>query len=336
MSWARKRRDATVRERHAVVRTEPTAVFALSFAVLRVGHVLLNRILRFASVRGVPLPYGRVSALLAAIILCCSASGEDFAPKFTALADQWEAQGKTAEAKVARDWTPSTKNRQILYSFLPDDAPPPSLDPEFTAEFQQLRVAYAEELFKTAYKQVMANNEADGFQTLHHVLRESPDHGLARLALGHWRRKDKAWSTDFGEQIAGVSGTTPHPKLGWPARSYSRVTSSHFEIVTNGNVADARKVAAELEQLYCAWRQVFYTQVALPGALAARVKNGTMEPIFPDRKTKHKVVLFKAKADYEAKLRPQLPGIENTTGLYFDKDRTSYLYVAPPTDRVGA
>ncbi len=330
-------RDATVRERPADGWAESGAIFELSCAAMCFAFVWRSRVLRFASGRGLSLPCGRVSAVFGAIFLCCCCvahAAEDVAAKFSTLADQWEAKGKTAEAKLAREWLPPTKNRQILYSFLPADAPLPPIDPTFETEFRQIRDAYAEELFRTAYKQINAKDDAAAFQMLHQVIRESPDHAAARYLLGHVRQRDKAWRTDFSEQITGTAVTIPHPKLGWPARSYSKVTSSHFEILTNGNIAEARKVAAELEQLYCTWRQVFYAQTARPGALAARAKGG-MEPLFAERKAKHKVVLFRSKADYVTKLRPQLAGIESTTGLYFDQDRVSYFYVAPPTDRLA-
>ena len=255
--------------------------------------------------------------------------------KLQSLAEKWNDRGDGEEAKQTRAWFVPMLDRRIV--LFPTTRPlelrgsRPKIAADWEAEFAELRKTQAAALFTLA-EQRAKNEPAAAYRLLHEVLREDPEHAPARKALGHQLLPNKRWLTELGPVPEIHQSTINHSTLGWNRGKYWRIESAHFSIATSHSPAEGIYLADELERLHNVWRQVCYSIISRPGALAARL-NGSNEPLFKERK--HKVVLFRDRDEYLAMLGPVQPKIGLTTGIYYDKDQTTYFYAAGAGKKVA-
>jgi len=100
--------------------------------------------------------------------------------------------------------------------------------------------------------------------------------------------------------------------LRWEAGTYRRVTSRHYELLTNSPAGAGRKMVATLESLH---------------ALAQPLLLVTSErPTIPSRRPL-RVVLFADRDQYVQHLQGSNPRIAETVGYYDPNQRTSFFYV---------
>ncbi len=234
------------------------------------------------------------------------------------LADRYRAANRMKMADQVAGWEISTADdRDLLY--LPDLAISKKVsldnDDPIDVSFLRLRERRAESLWLKAQAAAESGEIAFAFRLMHHVLREDPQHELARHALS---RLEPGGATRISK------GTGREKRLGWPAGRYWRSQSAHFSIITNAGRDDAAAIANLFESYHSAWRQLFLTHWSSDRDVKA-VFDG--RPLRSPGRRRHQVVLFADRQEFIRTLRPLEPRIEMATGVYRDKDRTTYLYV---------
>jgi hypothetical protein len=250
-----------------------------------------------------------------------------FAKKLTDLASKCDELGLKEQAAATRAWfVPRHSGR--LYLFLPtdgEDAPAknaPEIVQQWHRKLTELRRQQAAALFELAGCELAAQRPAEAYRLLFEVLREDPDHADARRILGYTKLRSGQWSNPYGG--TAQPSATDHPRLSWRRRTYWRLTTDHYQIVTNHSPKEALELGRHLEDLHALWRQAFFAYWTSGEALAHRFAGGE-EPL-SRKEARLSVVLFKNRQEYLAHLAPAEPKIGLTTGYYRDQDRTAWFY----------
>lgn len=174
--------------------------------------------------------------------------------------------------------------------------------------------SYAEALIRLA-KRAVSEKPAWSYALLH----EAAYFGEENLA-------DKVVASKAVAPSARLASSN-HPRLGWKRRTYFRVTSPHYQVVTRDKKAGI-EVAQRLEMLYAVWRQVFFDFWSNDKKLSSSLKNE--KKLTPSLRL-HRVVLFGGKEEYVRYLQKSQPRIEITRGFYDLVARSSYFF---PSDDV--
>jgi hypothetical protein len=257
----------------------------------------------------------------------------EFAQQIAGLANKCDKLGLKEQAAVTRSWPiKRAGDRQYLFVPLENDpvavgADPPDLVRKWYDRFRQIRGQHADALFNLARKHLDAGQITKAYQLAYEAVRENPDHEEARTAIGYrmvngrWRRPGLPRRTR--------RPTVGHAKIGWPAGAYYRIDTAHFEIVTNTTPEQGNRFADQLEDLHTVWRQLFVrfwtNEASLDRWFAGKA-------IIAPPRLRHKMVLFKNRADYLETLRPVQPQIDITLGYYLPADKLSFFYM----DETGA
>ena len=135
--------------------------------------------------------------------------------------------------------------------------------------------------------------------------------------------------TEFKAPEARLA-TSKHPRLGWNRKSYYRVETTHWQIVSRDREAGI-EIAKRLESLYAVWQQLFFECWSSSTRLKQAVREA--KPVRPRRKkrTLNRVVMFADRAEYNEYLRARQPRIEITLGFYDFGDRTCYFFAGDET-----
>jgi hypothetical protein len=240
------------------------------------------------------------------------------------------------QAAITRGWlVERLPDRQTI--FLPPDAETVSLPAsapvvvtQWRAKFLELRRAQAEKLFALAREYLAADQPTKAYQTLYEVLRENPDHALARKILGY-RQLNNSWRLP-GASPAARRATIQHTLVkSFTPRNYWRVSTPHFSISTNTGSGPGLQFGQQLEELYTVWRQVFFRYWSTDDDLKAAFDDpGAALPLRPA----FEVVLLRHRADYLAALASAEPRLAVTQGIYLDKQKTAFFYLGD--DRADA
>jgi hypothetical protein len=262
-----------------------------------------------------------------------AAIDQRFADELETLAKKCESLKLDQQAQQTRAWL-IDRDPQRQYIFLPDQfdsKKPPAAAHEFVRfwhkHFLSVREKHAEELFELSKHLLEQHQPANAYQLLHEVLRDAPDHDEARRILGY-RKHLGSWRRE-ASRVSSRVARVRHALFDWPPRSYWRVETPHFEIATNLSVKEGKSLGEELELLYDVWQQMFYRYWASEQELVAAFE-GERRPKRPAKK--HRVVLFRNRADYVAQMQQHVPGIEVSSGFYAEKQRTSYFYAGDESD----
>ena len=252
---------------------------------------------------------------------------ESFRQQLAALADRCDQLGLAPQAHLTRAWfPPRLPDRQYLF-LVPgaDPARPDERAEKVVAQwydkFLEYRRARAERLWQLARRCLSENEGTAAYQLLHELLREDPDHAEARRVLGY-RRAAARWIAGE-ERLRAVPGKSAHARFGWRRNEYWGVESPHFRIVTSHSPQAALALAAQLEDLHCVWRQVFFPLWSSAEALRKRCA-GRAEPL--ETGGKHEVVLFRNREEYLAQLGSAEPQIGVSLGYYAKNSRIAFFY----------
>lgn len=228
----------------------------------------------------------------------------------------------TREAVVPRD-----PRRQ--YVFLPaesDPAKPPTDAPQIVqqwyAKFTAHRREQAEALFRLARSELQAGHPTRAYQLLHETLHTDPDHERVRGILGYrlvngrWRKPESVIRT---RQVP-----TANAELGFDAGRHWTSESESFRVTTNHSEEAGRRLAEKLEELHDVWRQLFFEHWSSAAVLTRRFAGQIPADRSPSR---HRVVLFRNRDEYLARLTRLEPQIELSVGIYLEAQKTAYFYV---------
>ena len=281
-----------------------------------------------------------------------------FARQLDDLADHCRDQGLRQQENATRNWLLRRDPwRQYFFDGmdsqkgnLADDAPQTAH--EWRAEFEKIRMAYAERLFAISQQSLDQGHAADAYRLLFAVLRENPKHARARTILGY-QLVDGVWHTPFEAQMMS-SGKTNHPTFGWLAHDHVhryengqryfrgrwvstadeerfrgrltngwRILTDHYVVHTNHSLEAGVALGRQLEALHTVWRQLFVQFYTTDKILARRIRGDSVK-LTPRRK--YKVVFFRNRDEYTRELRKFQPNIDLTLGIYLSRQRTAYFY----------
>lgn len=239
-----------------------------------------------------------------------------------------DAAKTTREAVIPRD-----PRRQ--YIFLPAESDPakpaadaPQIVQQWYARFTADRGKHAEALFELARSELRAGRPRRAYQLLHEVLHTDPDHERVRGILGYrldkgrWRKPESVVRT---RQVPIANA-----ELGFNAGRHWTTESEHFRVTTDHSENAGQQLIEKLEELHEVWQQLFFEHWSSAAVLTRRFEG----PVPADRSTnRNRVVLFRDREEYVARLKRLEPQIELTTGYYLEAQKTAYFYVdAEPCD----
>lgn len=190
------------------------------------------------------------------------------------------------------------------------------------------------------------------------ALRQAPDNAAARHVLGYERQGDQ-WVTTYQKRQL-ERGDVWHPRFGWIAEEdvarYEagerrdgrrwisaeqdaarhatiedgwRVRTDHFQVVTNHSLEAGAALAAELEQLFQVWRQLFAGYYLGDSEVRDRF---TGERDARTRSRPMNVIYHRTKDEYVDALRHKQPRVGQTLGIYFDDLREAHFFATDDGD----
>jgi hypothetical protein len=129
--------------------------------------------------------------------------------------------------------------------------------------------------------------------------------------------------------------------LGWNTGSYQQYDTPHFVLYSRGDQATSHRVAADLEQCYWVWTQMFFPMWEGRRQVAATIGQLPADQSVSDFLAAHRtdrlttrrklrVVLFRNLQEYRQTIT--VPGAERSTGFYNDSRKTMFLYAGDSDD----
>ncbi len=226
-----------------------------------------------------------------------------YAPRRTSVVDHAAAQALTEQAQQAADQGQVSRALQLATRALQQD-------PGNATCRQVLGYQSVDGQWLTAYQQKQI---ARGF-VWDHRFGWLKAEDLPRYEAGE-RRQGRRWfsAADDAAQHATIA-------TGWQVRT------DHFQVTTNHSLEAAARLAAELEQLFQVWRQLFAGYYLGEKEVRGRFV-GTRRARVQARP--FNVVYHRDKEGYVAALRRLQPRIAETLGIYFDDLREAHFYADP-------
>ena len=253
-----------------------------------------------------------------------------FLEQLEALASRCDRLGLGDAARVTRAWSVH-RNPDKYYAFLVPDrdavelgADAAKVREQWYAKFREIRAQRAEALWQLAGNALAAGRGQLAYGLSHEVLREDPDHQLARQALGY-RRQNGTWRGPLSPPRLW-RGRQRHPQFGWPARQYWLLETEHYRVETDDDRQAAVELAQVLEDLHAVWRQLFLPLWMNSSQLHEAWRTSG---VFPTPGRSHRVVLFRDRDQYIKRLARVEPQIDITLGIYRHAERTAYFYGGP-------
>lgn len=243
------------------------------------------------------------------------------------LAGRCEQLKLEQQATISREWF-TRRDPRRNYLFLPPTSDEfvvgdqgALIEQQWSRRFRQLREGQAAFLFELSSKMLNSGRADLAFQLLHEVLHENPDHAEARRILGY-RRLNGQWRRPTGDITATIARSR-HSDFPWPPGGYWQINSQHFRIITNGDKEAAIKLAGNLERLFDVWKQLYFDYWSNRDSLQRLFDNDSVPRT---SRKKHVVVLFASRDEYNAALRDDFPGIEQSLGFYSSIRKESMLF----------
>ncbi len=251
-------------------------------------------------------------------------------------------------------------------SVLGPPADAPAKEAEWLKRLAAVRRAQAERLLALARQALKAARLSLSLELANEALREDPDHAELRRIFGYVAHQEadgpKTWRTPW-EAAQLAKGLVWHDSFGWLAKDnvarYERgerlaapgkwvtaaaaaaarreiekgwkIETEHFTVLTNHGLESGVALAARLERLHEAWRQVFAGYRLNETQIAAAFKPGAKTPL-PQERRKYAVTFFRDRDDYRRALRGEIPDNLVTTGIYLGAKKRAYFFHDPEAD----
>lgn len=214
---------------------------------------------------------------------------------------------------------------------------------------RSVRERYAADLFQLAAKCKRVGYRSFAYSLIREAADHDSDHPQVRKLLGYVRHGDewvtpvaqallkqhKVWHDDFGwipknhvdRYEAGernVDGrwmsAEKEAELRRDFRRAWEIRTDHYVIKTNHSLERGVELGVALEEFYRYFMQAFNgffdTGDDFPGAAAANFRP-------------YVVHYYRTEAEYDETLKPKIPQIEITNGLYYTSDRVAYFFDDP-------
>jgi hypothetical protein len=284
----------------------------------------------------------------------------EYAAELAGLATWCDEQGLAAEAQKTRSWLHARDPnklyvavlpKEVGYSELADDATPNVV--EWHTRFMRLRREQAGALYDHARRAIRGNRASLAFDLVLAALRENADHEAIRRILGYQAYRGE-WRTAY-EVRRLRNKQVWHEKFGWLPASYVRryeagqrvlngrwisaeedaalrrdinhgwdIETEHYTVRTNHSIEAGVELCRQLERLYGVWKQLFAPYYLSEAQVMALFAGSARSPAA--RSQRHHVVYFRDQDDYIRSLKPALPEIEISVGVYVDGTRRAYFF----------
>lgn len=222
-----------------------------------------------------------------------------------------------------------------------------------------LRQEYAKDLFVLAKRAARQQRGTLAVQIAMAALHADPDHVLLRSAFGFIKYKSE-WRTPW--EIAKLEDDfVDHPIFGWIAKKavpryeagerfheerwMSRaeearlrlsiekawiIESERFLIATNHSLEEGVRLRRRLEDLYRAWKMLFF-RFNTEDAVLSAMFSGNRKPTLGSA-PRSRIVVYRDKADFQREQEQELGrfALESIAGFYSAKRRTCYFYSVDP------
>ena len=249
--------------------------------------------------------------------------------------------------------------RQVLAPITADRIYLPRLPLEVGAlekvpALREIREQYAEEQFQRARRAAEKKRGNLAMQLAIAAIEANPDHEEIRKLFG-FRRHDNCWRTVW-EVERLQKGFVDHPRFGWITKEHVlryeagerffknrwvsvvdeanlranidngwEVDSEHYRLQTNHSLEEGVRLSRRMEHLYRAWKLLFFRFLLSDETLSKMFKE-TGPSSAPPR---HRVLLYRNKADYVANLRtiePNTEILEMSGGYYRPATKMAYFF----------
>lgn len=290
-----------------------------------------------------------------------------YAAQLEELAEWCDRRQLPEQARQTRRWLRPRHPYKLFIPILPVEVgppPPPAGASDDLAEwherFWRMRREQAKELFVLSRQAIRAEQASLAFDLLLASLREDPDYEPVRRLLGFQRYRNQ-WHTAY-EVHKLRSGEVWHDKFGWLPRGYVRryeegmrrvgnewmtaeeaamhhrdirrgwdIETEHYTIRTNHSLEAGVALGVDLERLYRVWKQLFVRYFATEAQVVALFEGRSRNQRFD--LPRHGVVYFRSRDDYNQALRPAMPNIEISIGVYVESTRKAYFFAGNDYDR---
>ena len=249
---------------------------------------------------------------------------EEHRTELMEFAKKCESLEKPGLASFTRSWVPERDPSREYFFVLPSNRSlmfPKTTDRvglHWKEHLDKKNASYAARLFELAEKANKVKEYELAYRLLHECVFHNPQYEGANNVLGIDRAapKTKAYALRRKEDF-------------FPDGELVKFESDHFQLITSLDERTAKDSLAKFERWHVVWRQMFFGYWAQSGWLNRRFESGAK----PTRRTKKfKVVLYKDRNEYLAKLRPTNPGIDVSVGYYLFREKTSFFYAGDDTD----
>jgi hypothetical protein len=241
----------------------------------------------------------------------------------------------------------------------PDIGPAlPEKERELRLSFREIEDHYAADLYVLCRKALRAGYPNYAFQILLEVIRQNPDHAVARKILGY-KLRGKEWVTPFAnEQLE--KGNVWDDTFGWLPKDHLakykagkrycagrwmsvaqeaeicrdfrhawQVRTDHYLIRTNYSLERGVEIAKTLEQFHDYFMQTFAAFFSTPDQMLKLFQTSGANSNLQSRARPYRVDYFRSRDEYVARLIKKIPQIRITNGLYYTADRVAYFYYDP-------
>lgn len=284
---------------------------------------------------------------------------EQFAASVKKTADFCETSGFAEEAVRLRKLAEPADLQTLRFEPLPKTVQPeirsdlPAEERRWRSELRHAQQDYAKDLYLLAQRLVNQGFSSYAFEVVREAAFHDPDNRPVRSVLGYVRHDDQ-WVTPFKRDMLKKKHVW-HETYGWlPANHVARydagerffkdrfvsarqeaelrrdfknaweVRTDHFLVKTNHSLERGVEVGVALEDFHDFFNQAFAAFFLSPEQLKKLFSQATRS--FPPPDKPHEVNYFATKEEYVARLKPKIPQIDITNGLYYTNDRTAFFF----------
>ena len=239
---------------------------------------------------------------------------------------------------------------------LPDNAVPDVV--EWDQKLNRLRKDQSIALFDLARRAMRGKQPGLALESALDAIRANPDNESVRQLFGY-QKYQKQWRTPYDANKLR-QGLVWSDKFGWLKKPYVKryddgerfrnnkwitaeedaaahrnidagweVETEHYAIRTDVSLEAGVALGQKLEQLYLLWSQLFIRYYATENDVMA-LFDGRAKTQPPGRR--HQVVFFRNRDEYLKSLKPLMPNIEISIGVYMDNTLTAYFYADSKND----
>ena len=265
----------------------------------------------------------------------------------------------TAEAQKTVDLVAPPDPHKVMLPVLPQEVgslhAPESTSgvlAEWHRRLLKLRQDQATALFGLAQRCVRRHQASLAYRLALDAIKANPDHEASRRVFG-FQKYQNQWHTLY-EVLMLRNGMVWHEKFGWIEKTnlprYERgerlmgvtwidadndaalhaeiasgwdIETEHYRIRTNHSIEAAVALGVKLENLHRLWRQIFLgyyssesdVEALFSGRPASNMKSPRLD-----------VVYFRDKQQYHRALKPIMPDVGISMGLYVAENRTAYFF----------